>query len=101
MSSEIQKAIEEGGITIKNTCICFTCKHSMVFVRAVSRPQINPLSHKVETKMEVRDQATCCRWASPMLIGTDVEVQACTEWELGPVKSLKSPGESEPGISVQ
>ena len=101
MSIEIAKAIEEGAEVMQNNCICFACKHSMVFVRAVPRQGINRLTQKIEMKMEARDQACCVRWSGPMLIGTDCEVQQCTEFELGPVKSLKSPGEAETGISVQ
>jgi len=101
MSDEITKAIEEGAQVEESTCICFCCAHSAVFIRAVPRPVMNQLTRKMEMKAEAKSQAICVRWAAPMLIGTDVDVQACTEFELGPVKNLKTPGDREPGISLQ
>lgn len=98
---EIAKAIEEGAEVREQSCICFACKHSMIFVVAKPVMKLSQLSRQMERKIEARDQAVCCRWASPMLIGTDVQIQACTEFEPGSVKSMKSPGGAEPSGIIQ
>jgi hypothetical protein len=99
---QLAKAIEEGAEVKENHCICFMCVHSMVFIRAVPRPQINRLTNKMEQKMEARDQAVCHRFAAPMLIGTDCEIQQCTEFVEDPKpKALKSPGGAEPPGIIQ